>query len=69
MTVKELMKKLAKMDPEMKVCFPDTYEQNEGWGQYPEYCIVGGAEVEDGRVMLWAGEDTAREEKDNDEIE
>jgi len=66
MTVKELIKKLAKMNPDMKVCFPDTYEQNEGWGQYPEYCIVGGAEVEDERVMLWTSEDTAHEEEYND---
>lgn len=33
MTVKELMMKLAELDGDMKVVFPDTYEQSEGWDE------------------------------------
>lgn len=36
MTVKELMKKLAKMDGEMEIRFRDTYWEDQGYGSYAE---------------------------------
>ena len=52
MTVRELMERLAQMDQDAVVVFPDTYEENEGWGEYDPFLTVDDAEMEDGRVML-----------------
>ena len=52
MTVRELMARLAEMDMDAVVVFPDTYEESEGWGECDPYLTVEGAEMEDGRVVL-----------------
>lgn len=43
MTVKELMEVLAKMEPDMTVVYPDTYERNEGW---EDGCEIAVCEIE-----------------------
>lgn len=47
MTVKELIEILAKMEPDMTVVYPDTYERNEGWEDGCEIavCEIDGAKV------------------------
>ena len=59
MTVKELMKKLAKMDQNAQVVFPDTYAQNEGWGEGCENAVLHVDDVmidKEGRVYLYEEE-------------
>lgn len=52
MKVSELMALLATLPADAEVRFPDTYEENEGWGECEPYCIVYDAVVEDGKVTL-----------------
>ena len=60
MTVKELMKKLAKMDQNAQVVFPDTYIQNEGWEEGCENAVLHVDDVmmdKEGRAYLCGGEE------------
>lgn len=47
MTVRELIKVLKKMEPDMTVVYPDTYTRDEGWeGNFETaVCEIEGAEV------------------------
>ena len=53
MTVRELMERLAQMDQDAVVVFPDTYEESEGWGECdPFFTVCDVGTDEDGRVVL-----------------
>ena len=52
MTVRELMERLAQMDQDAVVVFPDTYEESEGWGECDPFLTVDDVVAEDGRVCL-----------------
>ena len=54
MTVRELMARLAQMDQDAVVVFPDTYAQSEGWedGDEDATCEVYGLTATDGVVTL-----------------
>ena len=71
MTVSELMALLATMPADAVVRFPDTYEQCEGWeeGHRSATCMVGGADLEDGAVVLYEGDEDDWDEDDWDEDE
>lgn len=43
MTVKELIKILKKMEPDMTVVYPDTYTRDEGW---EDGCEIAVCEIE-----------------------
>ena len=66
MTVAKLMALLATLPADAVVRFPDTYEQCEGWedGHDTATCVVGGATLEDGSVVLYEddGDDWDEEE-------
>lgn len=66
MTVADLMKVLATMPADAVVRFPDTYEENEGWGECDPYCVVGGATFEDGKVTLYEGDEYEDEDEDEE---
>lgn len=59
MTVKELMMKLAELDGDMKVVFPDTYEQAEGWDEGSRDAVlqVYGVCVKGKKVILCGEEE------------
>ena len=52
MTVRELMERLAQMDQDAVVVFPDTYEESEGWGESDPFMEVDDVTMEDGRVVI-----------------
>ena len=62
MTVRELMAKLAQMDPDMEVRVTDTYWENEGYYEHDvterqewedAHPLIGSPEVEEGCVLLY----------------
>ena len=70
MTVSELMALLATMPADAVVRFPDTYEQCEGWeeGHDSATCVVGGADLEDGVVVLYEGDDWDEDEDEDEDL-
>lgn len=67
MTVRELMERLAQMDQDAVVRYPDTYEAAEGWGEYDPFCVVSRIAVADGTVTLYGElEDEDEDEEDDD---
>jgi len=55
MKVRDLMARLAQMDPDALVRFPDTYAENEGWGDADTLLTVLRV-VDEGDTVILTGD-------------